>query len=503
MGVLIRIALRNLLEHKAKTLIIGIIVAVGVWVIVVGNAFLARADLGVKKTFTQNFTGDIYVYGKNPGGLPLPVSILFGMAMTGNNDAETPLLPDFNELKQYIDARPEVAKSTGLVTVMAMFNLEDKTEVGKEGEDSEVTTSMLGGAILMGIDPESYNPMFDNVKILEGHYLQPGETGMMISAKRISQTAKMAGTEIKLGDQIILQGFSAAGFQARKLPIVGIFESTSESDANEFMAFADINSVRLLANLTVGGAAEVFVPESARALLDAEEDDIFGMEETVSSGSSYASLEALADEAAAAPAIKAEADSGAWQFILVSLKNPGAARMTIAALNAYFVKNGINAAAGDWKGAASPFSQSIDLVRFVLSIVILILVVVAIVIIMNTLVVSVLERTGEIGTMRALGAQKGFIWKMFLVETLCVTLVFGAVGILLAGLSMLVVNLIGFQATNSFLQVLFGGQTLSLSLSLGGVLLTLVLVALVSLLAHIYPVLVALGIQPVRAMQTE
>ena len=45
MGVLIRTALRNLLEHKAKTLIIGLIITVGVIVIVVGNAFLDRAEL--------------------------------------------------------------------------------------------------------------------------------------------------------------------------------------------------------------------------------------------------------------------------------------------------------------------------------------------------------------------------------------------------------------------------------------------------------------------------
>ena len=122
---------------------------------------------------------------------------------------------------------------------------------------------------------------------------------------------------------------------------------------------------------------------------------------------------------------------------------------------------------------------------------------------MNTLVVSVIERTGEIGTMRALGAQKGFVWKMFLVETLCITLTFGLIGIILSWISMTVINLIGFTAGNSFLKVLFGGEVLKLSLSAGSVAGILVMVALVSLAAHIYPVLVALRIQPVRAMQTE
>ena len=37
---------------------------------------------------------------------------------------------------------------------------------------------------------------------------------------------------------------------------------------------------------------------------------------------------------------------------------------------------------------------------------------------MNTLIISIVERTGEIGTMRALGGEKSFIRGLFLAETL-------------------------------------------------------------------------------------
>jgi ABC-type lipoprotein release transport system permease subunit len=66
-----------------------------------------------------------------------------------------------------------------------------------------------------------------------------------------------------------------------------------------------------------------------------------------------------------------------------------------------------------------------------------------------------------------------------------------------------IVNLIGFKAGNSFLQILFGGPKLILSMTPVAVGLTLALVAVVSLLAHIYPVMVALRVQPVQAMQAE
>ncbi len=519
MGVLIRIALRNLLEHTAKTLFIGLIIRVGVIVIVVGNAFLDRAELGIRKAFTENFTGDIYVYGE----APTPTSILFGR-MSASNMEETPLLPDFNRLIEEIRERPEVTHATGLVTTLAMFNLEDTSVVGPrdagqadtEGSEAETDTAnadaapggisetgMLGGAVLMGIEPESYRAMFDNVTIIDGRYLAPGEEGLMLSRGMVERIEEHAGVSIGVGDTLILQGFGSSGFRSRKVAITALFESKGESEANEFLAFADVNTVRLLSGLTVGGAGEVEVPESAQTLLSAEsEDDIFGAEESVESGSSVGAVAEIVAETAGEPRPVVTVDTGAWQYILIRLENPAAAPRTIASLNVEFFRNGTAARAADWKGAAAPFAQSIDLVRAVLSIVILILAVVAIVVIMNTLVVSIIERTGEIGTMRALGAQKGFVWRMFFTETLCITLTFGTIGIVLSWLVMGAVNLIGFEAGNSFLRVLFGGPVLHLTLNAGAVVSTFVVVALVSIVAHLYPVIVALRIPPVRAMQS-
>jgi putative ABC transport system permease protein len=497
------------LEHKSKSLIIGLIIAVGVLVIVVGNAFLDRAQVGVKDAFTENFTGDVYVYGRVPGKLALPSSILFGQMANGNGqDSETPLLPDFNSLAEYVSKRPGVKASAGLVTAMAMFNVEDKSDPAAAAAKAEsgdgADTSILGGAVLMGIEPESYHKMFDNIRIVQGHYLEPGEEGLMLSAKMLSRIKKAAKVELKVGDQLILQGFGSGGFNSRKAPLAAVFESKTESDANQFMAFADVNTVRLLSSLTVGGAAEVAIPESTKALAaSTNEDDIFSQDEVVSGGATTQDVSAAVAAAETAPKPKAVADTGAWQYILLKLDNPASTGSTITSLNAYFIKNGIAAVAGDWKGAASPFSQFITQIRSVLGIVILVLAVVAIIIIMNTLVVSVIERTGEIGTMRALGAQKPFVWKMFLIETLCVTLVFGLAGILLSALAMGILDLAAIKASNSLLKILFGGEYLHLTLSAGAVVSTLLMVAAVSFLAHIYPVMVALRIQPVRAMQAE
>jgi putative ABC transport system permease protein len=74
MPVLIRIAFRNLLEHKAKSLIIGVLLALGVVILVVGNSFMDTAARGVKDTFIGNYTGDIFIAAR----AKVPVSLLGG-----------------------------------------------------------------------------------------------------------------------------------------------------------------------------------------------------------------------------------------------------------------------------------------------------------------------------------------------------------------------------------------------------------------------------------------
>ena len=53
----------------------------------------------------------------------------------------------------------------------------------------------------------------------------------------------------------------------------------------------------------------------------------------------------------------------------------------------------------------------------------------AIIIIVNTLSMAAIERTSEIGMMRAVGARKGFIRLMFLGETAALSAIFGGAGI--------------------------------------------------------------------------
>ena len=69
--VLFKIALRNLREHKSKTLIIGIIVGLGIMILLIGNSMMDTATSGLAKTYWDNFTGHIMISGSTKVDLTL------------------------------------------------------------------------------------------------------------------------------------------------------------------------------------------------------------------------------------------------------------------------------------------------------------------------------------------------------------------------------------------------------------------------------------------------
>ena len=141
-------------------------------------------------------------------------------------------------------------------------------------------------------------------------------------------------------------------------------------------------------------------------------------------------------------------------------------------------------------------------IKSVFNILILIIAVVAVIIIMNTLVISVTERIPEIGTMRAIGAQKSFVRRMILMETVMISGIFGLIGILLGVGVLGVLYLSGIQAPNFFFEVIFGGKVLHPVLSLQALGISLVVVFIVAIAASLYPVSIALRVKPVTAMQS-
>ena len=95
--------------------------------------------------------------------------------------------------------------------------------------------------------------------------------------------------------------------------------------------------------------------------------------------------------------------------MLIKLKDSGQIAGVTADINSFLSGREIDAEVSDWLSFAGIDAEMAYSIKNVFNILILIIAVVAVIIIMNTLVISVTERMPEIGTMRAIGAQKSFV----------------------------------------------------------------------------------------------
>ncbi len=110
--------------------------------------------------------------------------------------------------------------------------------------------------------------------------------------------------------------------------------------------------------------------------------------------------------------------------------------------------------------------------------------------IMNIMLVTVTERTREIGIRRAIGAERGSIVTQFLVEAAMICGIGGVIGIA-----------IGFLGTNVAGKLLFEGMSLlpSLKITLGAFAFSVSL----GIIFGMYPAIKASGLQPVVALRAE
>jgi putative ABC transport system permease protein len=488
MPVLLRIALRNLREHRAKTLIVGIIIALGIAILVMGNSIMDGLARGIREAFIENHTGDVMVSGKTD----YPVSV-FGLTVSTGTE-QIPTIPQYPRIYDYVSKKPEVAALASQVGGTAIMNLSQ--------DASNVT-------ILFGVEPESYFSMFKNsVEILQGTNLKPGERGIILSQEKIDEIKKNTGATMAVGDTITLTGVGAGVFKIREVPLVGIFRFPYSNEYMRMISFVDVQTLRALNSMVLATTADLTVSKEATRLLESTSpDELFSGDMVESAAAKRAPLteESLASLLGAKGERQAptQLDSGAWNYLLIKLKNSDQAPAFIAGLNLYFMENKIEARASDWLTASGPAGGLAYGLKYVFNLLVFIIAVVAIIIIMNTLVVSVIERTAEIGTMRALGAQKRFIRRMFILETMSISVIFGIIGIALAGLILGVLGLSGLRAPNSFFELLFGGKVFHPSISVASMATAVGIVILIGIVSSLYPVLIALKIQPVKAIQTE
>ena len=210
-----------------------------------------------------------------------------------------------------------------------------------------------------------------------------------------------------------------------------------------------------------------------------------------------------APAASAAQSRAVDVDNGTYNLVLILLKPGEYLDKRVADLNKTLSDKGLGVRAITWKKAMGMIGSMAALIKAALFVFVMLLFFVAIIIIVNTLSMAALERTSEIGMMRAVGARKGFISTMFLGETAMLSAVFGGAGIAAGTIVIKVLQMCHFTTTNDIAQLLYGGDTFCPLITGGDVVLALVQLTLVTLIAVIYPVQVARSITPLDAISRE
>jgi len=198
-----------------------------------------------------------------------------------------------------------------------------------------------------------------------------------------------------------------------------------------------------------------------------------------------------------------EVERGVVLNAAVILKDPKKLRETMAAIEAQGKADGLTLKAIDWQTAAGLIGQFINVIRMVLIIAILIIFLIALVIINNALVMATLERVREIGTLRAIGAQRRFILSMLVIESIVVGAIFGGLG---AGIGALIVKLVGhygIPAKSDVWFFFFSGPRLHPFVGTSNIIWAFAIVLIVSAFSSFYPAWLAMRVTPRQAMQED
>ena len=254
--------------------------------------------------------------------------------------------------------------------------------------------------------------------------------------------------DIDVGDIITIRGYTQSGFlKAVNVKFFGTFrfEGLEQSNLAAGHSLTDLLTFRELYGLmTDAKKAEL---EKIRAELGIEDVDageaeeaLFGEDATLETAPTregnfdeFADVALLDADARNRMVATAQFPAGAVEGGLalnaaVVLEDPSRIAETADALRTRFEAAGLEMEVVDWQAAAGIIGQFIVLIRMVLYIAIVIIFAVALVIINNTMVMTTMERVTEIGTLRAIGAQRSFIIGMFVLETLVLAVTFGAIG---------------------------------------------------------------------------
>ena len=509
MRVIFQLALRNLKEHKAKTIIISMFILFGTAIVILGNSFMESVNRGLEKDFRANYTGDIVVSANPPEGTLVDIFGVMSNSFTGEL-LQIPALTDINQVMEVVDSTPEINQKTKMISAQGLMFKGDEVDLSAIQDDDSVSFMDIPIFMLFAGEGETYFDVFGGQHIVEGRALDysSGENELLIDTRIKESFEKFFKESLNVGDDVLVMGANSNGV-VREAKVVGFYTPANEHSAMFQTIYCTPNFARAFADLTYGTLMEEEGEESLSLSEFAEEDffgddDIFGdMISDETDTFENAEIQDF-DNILGDTSLRDElnrTDNGAWHFVQTKISDKSKTKEVVASLNKKFKELGLDAQAMDWHDAGMSYTSSMEGINILFNVLVIILAVVVFIIIMNTMVVSVMERTSEIGTMRALGAEKKFVRALFHTEALTITVLSALGGMILSLIFIAIFNSLGIAVdSNMIAKIILGGGEIQFAPTPQILIVTFLVVILGSLLSNIYPVSSALKITPLKAL---
>lgn len=452
----IRIAFRNVSRQRKRSLLLGGAIAFGILIITVINGLTGGMLVNVKENFSHMFAGHIFIRGTES-------------SVTGRNVS---IIRDDTAIRETIE---ELGIPVSYVTKRSSFR-------GSLLFGSKEVQQGISG---VSWDDESY--FRERLVITQGSLDELGDPKALILAE---PTAEKLGVQV--GEQVLVRLTTVTGQQnVNEFKVIALTPDEGSFGRNQ--AYADLEYVNELLNIDASEYQSLNIFLEDMETMDDVADEL------------YQALSVRVDIQPRVTDSESEpARGGPMAGAMMAARGGGGMAMG----GGFFGRGG---GTREWEGTRYSLTtlndmmgqvQSlVDLLNRIGLVIFIVLLVITMVGVTNTFRMIMLERTREIGTMRAVGLQRNSIRNIFLLEALFIGVGGIIGGLAVSGIVMGVVSAIPISGIR-MLSIFLRARTLAFAITPGqAVLNVLILIALVLLAAYV-PARKAARLDPARALST-
>ncbi len=479
----LKLAFRNIFSRKSSFVIVAFI-TFAITMLIVTNSIFDGTDNGIKTVFMDSFTGDFIIREKTKDN----VSLFGNISIIDESVLPMKELSFYKENTNYLNSIPQVIDFIPQISSFSLLEIENKKSK----------------AAVFGIDAEKYLQMMPSIEIVEGSIFKKGEKGILVSEAWAENFKKETKKNVKIGTEVQLVFSDGNTFRIRALPITGIYKYPLRNEVLDKIVLADSSTVRSLLGMNETFSNDTEISDENTNLMDTIEFDFDDMDSLFSEESDIFVEESIsidATEILDTEILQVQNDITNWHFLVVRLSEDVSPNSIIKKVNNWAKKNNYPIEAVNWRVAAGPTAQYVFWLRIVLLIGIFVILFAGLIVVTNTLVINVLDRTKEIGTMRALGANKRNIAFLCMSETFILAIISALISFIVSFIIVLIMQKFPIKLNNMFFEQLFGGNKLIPQLTFSSIGFGFVVSIFIGLFAWILPVFEALKILPIKAMK--